>query len=72
MNAHFEGLKELITSRFDEADRQFAKINGRVGKIEERTAAVEKDMVKVKTVWVGLVAFGGFAVDFVKHRVFGG
>lgn len=59
LEAHVNGLRELITSRFDGVDDNFTRLNGRVNRTEERVTKNEQDIARIKAYWAaGVVVLG--------------
>lgn len=50
-------------------DHKVEKQNGRVGKIEDRCDALEKDAIRIKTIWAAAIVLVGFFIDSVKHKL---
>lgn len=50
-------------------DAKVEKQNGRVSRHTERLDAVEKDLVRVKTIWSIAVIALGLAADSLKRRI---
>lgn len=52
-----------------EVYRLCERIEGKVDKTNGRVTALEKDAIRIKTLWSVAVVAGGLGLDWLRHRL---
>lgn len=69
--AEMSGVRALMIQRFDQTDKDNARIEGKVDNTNGRVTALEKEAVRIKTLWSAGVFVLAVGLDSVKHWVTG-